>query len=215
MPISRFIDAYRLKLKMYVQNYQSSMLSAHNGEILVINFKYPYKIVIRHSKMIHKLGLNTSAPYHLLFYSLVFGGTVSHSFILSPIAFKNLPRAEFGKLQNKVFPLYFIGQALSPLILGLSTPLKLCPFTIGLLSLSALGGVLNYFVLLPVCRNIKAETDKLLEDNKAFDSEGKPTETYDAVNKKFGKFHGFSMLFNLLSILSLGGYGVVLAKRLV
>lgn len=168
--------------------------------------------------MIARLGLNTKAPYHFLLYSIIFGGSTFHSFILSPIAFKNLSRAEFSNLQNKVFPIYFLGQALSPLLLGLTTPLRLCPFTIGLLAFSSATGMINYFVLLPWCKQIKDQRNKLVSDKLHETIEGgesKPTEEMIRLNKQFGKYHGISSLVNLLSIFSLGVYGVVLSKRLL
>lgn len=168
--------------------------------------------------MIARLGLNTAAPFHFLFYSIVFGGSVFHSFIVSPIAFKHLSRPEFSNLQNKVFPTYFLGQALSPLVLGLTTPLKLCPFTIGLLALSSATGALNYFVLLPWCQQIKDQRNKLVSEKLhevIENGEVKPSEEMVKLNKQFGKYHGISSLVNILSILSLSAYGVILSKRLL
>ena len=140
--------------------------------------------------MIATLGLNTGAPYHLFLYSIALGGSVFHSFVVSPLAFKHLPRQEFGNLQNKVFPTYFIGQAVVPLVLGLTSPFRLCPFLTGVLAVSGIAGALNYLVLLPICRNIK-------------------------LNKTFGMYHGISSLLNILSIASLAIYGTVMSKRLV
>lgn len=165
--------------------------------------------------MINCLGLNTRAPYHLLFYSVVFGGSFFHSFIVSPIAFKSLPREEFGRLQNKVFPFYFLGQTISPLILGLTAPIKLCPFTIGLLSLSAITGAFNYFLFLPLCQNVKRQRLELMAEKKDVNEFGEPTEECLALSKKFGMYHGFSTLTNIVSILSLAVYGVVLSRRFI
>ena len=47
------------------------------------------------------------APYHLLSYASLTGLTLWHSFIGGPIAFKVLPRQQFGLLQSKLFPIYF------------------------------------------------------------------------------------------------------------
>lgn len=168
--------------------------------------------------MFAKLGLNTRAPYHLIFYSVVFGGSIFHSFVVSPIAFKALKKEEFSRLQSEVFPIYFLGQTFAPAVLALSTPLSLCPFTIGLLSLSGLAGAFNYLYLTPVCHKIKDERKKLEAEKRhetVVDGELKPTEEYAKLNKQFGRYHGISMLTNLVSILALGLYGVVLSKRLV
>ncbi|RCK63650.1 hypothetical protein Cantr_09693 [Candida viswanathii] len=164
--------------------------------------------------MIAQLGLNTRVPYHFLFYSLTFGGSAFYSFIVSPLVFKKLPREEFSNLQNKVFPTYFTGQTLAPIILGLAQPLAYCPFTIGLLAASSIGGALNYFWLLPVCQKIKEERNKLVADKQDVGADGQPTEEFKKLNKKFGLYHGISTLINIVSIVSLGVYGVVLAKGL-
>lgn len=160
------------------------------------------------------LGLNTRAPYHLFLYSIAFGGSAFYSYFASPIAFKVLSREEFGKLQNNVFPKYFLGQTLAPGLLALTTPLTLCPFTGSLLAVSSLCSALNYFYLLPKCRTIKDKRQKLVED-KLDTVDGEPTEAYKQMTKQFGMFHGISLLANLGSILTLGIYGLVLSRRLI
>lgn len=163
--------------------------------------------------MISTLGLNTRIPYHFLLYTLSFGGASFYSFIVSPLVFKKLPREEFSNLQTQVFPTYFQFQTLSPLVLGLISPWKLCPFTIGLLSLSSIAGGLNYLYLLPKCRNIKEERNKLIADKKD-KVDGEFTEEYKKLTKQFGAFHGISTLVNIASIASLGVYGLLIAKKL-
>ena len=155
------------------------------------------------------IGLNNRAAYHLFLYSLNFGGSIFHSFLLSPMAFKYLPKQEFGNLQNKVFPIYFVGQAILPILLALTSPLKLCPFTAGLLSTSGLCGAINFLVLLPLTQKVINERHNLAKDQK---SETK--EMHDAT-KVFGIYHGISSLLNLFSIISLGLYGSALSRRLV
>lgn len=162
--------------------------------------------------MFAKLGLNTSAPYHVLIYSLIFGASTFHSFILSPIAFKHLKREDFGNLQNKIFPTYFLAQTATPILLGLTAPFKLCPFGIGLLAVSGIAGAVNYFVLLPLCQRIKEERTKL---QKELGAEAEPTEELIALNKRFGFAHGISSLANLISIVALGFYGPYLTRGLV
>ncbi|KAG2735008.1 hypothetical protein G9P44_001222 [Scheffersomyces stipitis] len=165
--------------------------------------------------MIAQLGLNTKIPYHFLFWGVAFGGSSFYSFIVSPLVFKKLPREEFSNLQTQVFPTYFSGQIVAPIILGLTSPLKLCPFTTGLLVASSVGGLLNFYWLMPVCRNLKEKKNKLIADKLDTTESGEPTEEYTATIKKFGAYHGLSSLANALSIVSLGFYGVLLAKKLV
>ena len=69
--------------------------------------------------------------------------------------FKNYQEKNLVIYKTKVFPTYFTGQTLAPIILGLAQPFAYCPFTLGLLALSSVGGALNYLWLLPVCQKIK------------------------------------------------------------
>lgn len=132
-----------------------------------------------------------------------------HSYIVSPIAFKHLKREEFSLLQNKVFPLYFVGQAMVPVVIGLTSPIAgRCSYSI--LAVSAVAGLLNYLWVLPVCKQVKEERNKLAAEKKheqVVDGVTKPSEEMAALNKKFGMYHGFSSLFNLVSLVSLGVYG--------
>lgn len=159
--------------------------------------------------------MSVKSAVHLLLYSVAFGGGIMHSYIVSPIAFKYLKREEFSNLQNKVFPLYFIGQAALPLLLGLTSPLA--PKCAGpILAVSAVAGALNYFWLLPVCKNIKEERNKLVAEKKheqIVDGEVVPSAELARLNKEFGKYHGFSSIFNLVSLATLGVYGFYLSKR--
>ncbi|PVH15121.1 uncharacterized protein CXQ87_002956 [Candidozyma duobushaemuli] len=151
---------------------------------------------------------------NILLYSVAFGGGVMHSYIVSPLAFKYLPREEFGNLQNKVFPIYFIGQAAAPILLGVTSPV-LSNVALSLLGVSSVAGALNYFWCLPTCKRIKEEKLKLIADKKhehVVDGETKPTDEMVALNKQFGKHHGFSSIFNLVSLVTLGAYGVLLAR---
>jgi hypothetical protein len=186
--------------------FQSLTIKLHNRHQLS-QFHYTT------TAMINRLGLNTRVPYHFLFYSVVFGGSTFYSFIVSPIVFKKLPREEFSNLQSQVFPTYFIGQTVSPLILALTTPLRGCPVTATLLALSSISGALNYFWLLPACKTIKEERMKLVADKLDKDESGEFTEEYKKVSKQFGKYHGISSLFNLVSVVTLGVYGVLLTSR--
>ncbi|RLV93367.1 putative mitochondrial outer membrane protein [Spathaspora sp. JA1] len=164
--------------------------------------------------IINQLGLNTRVPYHFLLYSFTFGGTAFYSWVVSPIVFKRLPREEFSNLQSHVFPCYFGVQTFAPAVLALISPLKFCPFTGGLLAASAIGGLINLVGLLPVCKTLKEKKNKLIADKQDKGADGEPSEEFAAVTKKFGCYHGVSMLVNVVSIASLGVYGLALAKGL-
>lgn len=154
---------------------------------------------------------------NLILFSVAFGGGVMHSFIVSPIAFKYLPREEFGNLQHQVLPLYLLGQTAAPVLLGLTTPLG-SRFAGPVLAASALAGALNYFWVLPVCNQIKEEKKKLEAEKKhekTVDGKTEPSDEFVALGKQFGKYHGISSMLNLVSLLTLGAYGIALGKRIV
>lgn len=165
--------------------------------------------------MINKLGLNTTLPYHFLFYSLAFGGSAYYSYIVSPLVFKKLPRQEFSNLQSQVFPTYFIGQTLAPIALALTTPVTTCKQGIVAgLAVSSIAGALNFFILLPICKRIKEQRNELIADKKDKNDQGEITEEFNALNKKFGMYHAISSLLNLISVVSLGLYGCSLTKSM-
>lgn len=151
---------------------------------------------------------------NLLLFSVSFGGGIVHSFVVSPIAFKSIAREEFSNLQNKVFPIYFVGQTAAPILLGLTSPV-VSNVALSLLGVSLVAGALNYFWCLPVCKRIKEQRNRLTAENKheqTIDGETRPTEEMALLNKQFGKYHGFSSIFNLVSLLTLGAYGVLIAR---
>lgn len=154
----------------------------------------------------------TTAPYHLLTYSFSFGATVFHSYVSSPVAFKVLPKDQFGKLQNHLFPSYFLGQAISPVIIGLTAPFALSTAALVTLGLSSLGGLANYFWLLPWTHNVKSKRLALQETiGEGFEE----NEDYKKLTKEFGRSHGLSLLFNLITAIGLASYGVILSGKLL
>lgn len=44
---------------------------------------------------------------HILSYGILTGTTIWHTFLNGPIAYKTLPRQQFGNLQSKLFPPFF------------------------------------------------------------------------------------------------------------
>ncbi|CDK24124.1 unnamed protein product [Kuraishia capsulata CBS 1993] len=152
----------------------------------------------------------TLAPYHVLGFSLLYGTTTFHSYISSPIAFKVLPRKEFGVLQKHIFPGYFLAQSVGPILIGLTAPYTLATAGIASLVVSSLGGLVNYAYLLPKTQGIKEQRLALNEDEAA-----EPSAEMKKLTSQFGKFHGLSLLFNLVSFLGLTVYGFQLTKGLL
>lgn len=144
---------------------------------------------------------------HLFTYSIAFGGTSLYSYWISPIAFRTLEKQQFSILQNKVFPNFFLFQSVSPLLIGLLSPLQGPKMISGLLAASVCG-VVNRFGLLNRVQDIKQERFILKDDlqngkitQAEFNSKDEP------LRKQFGKYHGLSLLFNLGYHIGLVYYG--------
>ncbi|CDR43608.1 CYFA0S12e02520g1_1 [Cyberlindnera fabianii] len=146
---------------------------------------------------------------HLYSWAAIWGGSGYYSYVASPIAFKTLSRKEFGALQNKVFPHFFLAQTLAPLVIGATAPYLLGTGALATLGVAFIGGAANKWWLLPVCKDIK-EKRFILEDAGQTDS-----EEHKRLTKEFGKMHGLSLAFNMVNFLALTGYGYILLKGLI
>ncbi|ODV95151.1 hypothetical protein PACTADRAFT_49897 [Pachysolen tannophilus NRRL Y-2460] len=168
--------------------------------------------------MVLGLAAITIAPYHVLFYSFVFGSTAFHSYISAPIAFKTLARKDFAILQNKIFPGYFLAQGISPIIIGLTAPYALSTAALTFLGISSISGMINYFYILPTTQKIKEARFKLeAEEESRGISHNKniePTPQMKELNKQFGRIHGASLLFNFFSFVAITAYGFPLTYGL-
>lgn len=147
---------------------------------------------------------------HLLTYSVAFGGTSLYSYWISPVAFRTLERQQFSILQNKVFPHFFLLQTVSPVVLGLLSPLQ-GPRMIASLAVASLSGAVNRFGLLHKVQVVKEKRLALKEGLDSGRINQVDFETRDApLRKQFGMFHGLSLLFNLTYHIGLLYYGVLL-----
>lgn len=159
--------------------------------------------------------LLSTAPYHLLMYSMIFGTTAFHSYISAPIAFKVLPRKEFGLLQNSIFPGYFLAQSITPVLIGLTAPYALTTGAYISLGVTSISGAINYFGLLPWTHRVK-EKRFALEAKEGKDCREEPISPEMAsLNKEFGKSHGLSLLLNMASFIGLTSYGFILTAGLL
>jgi hypothetical protein len=154
--------------------------------------------------------MSTLATVHLFSWAFVWGGSGYYSYVASPIAFKTLPRQEFGKLQNQVFPHFFLGQTLAPVAIALTAPYSLSAAALWTLGVAAVGGATNAFWLLPVTRGLKEQRLQLEEEGQ-----GPETEQHIAVTQKFGKLHAVSLLFNAVNFVALTTYGFILTKNII
>lgn len=153
---------------------------------------------------------------NVLLLSMALGGEVMYSYVVAPICFKHMPREEFGSLQSKIFPIYFLGQAAMPVLIGITSPLSL-GFTTSLLGMSAAAGALNSFWVLPAAHDIRDQRKKLVAEKaheQVVDGQVQASEEMKKLNKQFGTYHGISSALNLVSVVTLGIYGFALGGRI-
>ena len=152
---------------------------------------------------------------HMLAYGLWFGTLGWTSFIFGIVAFRNLPRQTFGKLQAKLFPKYFTVSAAAPALL-LATLNFICggaPPTkeVTLLGISVGASLMNLLFAEP------AATAAMF---KRYDLENAAAAVRDdaqikVLQRRFGKWHGISSLLNLIVLVCAVGHGYYLGGRLL
>ena len=169
-------------------------------------------------------------------YGTLLGSTLFETFVSGIVAFKTLPRAQFGQLQKNVFPIYFAGQTILPVVLAItyppSTTSSLSPST----SYPSIATILDpsnrYSVLLPlstlfICglanwafvgpmtsRTMQLRKHQETRDGKKSFDHGPHSEEMKRLNRRFGILHGVSSLFNVVSVFVCLGYGWHLGSRL-
>ncbi|KAI1170731.1 hypothetical protein F4777DRAFT_568190 [Nemania sp. FL0916] len=168
------------------------------------------------------------APYHVISYGALLGTQFFHTFINSIISFKVLARPQFAVLQRAVFPAYFGIQTAAPIVLALTYPGGVLPQGIsGVLHPTNRWGVLvplttafvtgltNLVYFLPETNKVTAQR-RHQETKESKESQGKAQQSKEmkALNKKFGKLHGYSSLFNLMTLVCTVAYGVHLSARI-
>jgi len=167
-----------------------------------------------------RLALSPNALY-LLGYGWVFGMSIWVTFFGGFIAFKALPRHQFGALQHKTFPVYFILCILlsgSLLTLWTYTHPEIAthwdqPYLADVaqaytLATALFSQGLNYFVILPVTSKTSSQRFRLeKEEGKASNEPGVSAEM-KALNRRFGMLHGISSLANLVAVIALGFHGL-------
>ncbi|KAI1167524.1 hypothetical protein F5B18DRAFT_443116 [Nemania serpens] len=173
--------------------------------------------------------LFSPAPYHILSYGTLLGTQFFHTFINSTTSFKVLERPQFGILQRAVFPAYFGIQTAAPVILALTYPGRagrfvgvsgvlhptnrwgvLVPLTVAFVT-----GLTNLVYFLPATNKISAQRKQQeTKDSKQRRDKASQSKETKALNKKFGKIHGYSTLFNLATFVATVIYGVHLSARI-
>ncbi|KAL2164594.1 hypothetical protein VTH06DRAFT_3811 [Thermothelomyces fergusii] len=178
------------------------------------------------------MGFFSPAPYHILSYGTLLGTTVFQTFINGTIAFRVLPRPQFGALMAAVFPVYFALQAGLPAALALTFPGSRSPSgapggLAGLLhpsnrwaALAPLAGALacavgNLVVVGPETTRVMEERrqQERKDGKKAYDAPPHSKEMQE-LNRRFSMLHGISSLLNLGTLAATVVYGITLSSRL-
>ncbi|KAJ9207366.1 hypothetical protein DTO164E3_640 [Paecilomyces variotii] len=172
-------------------------------------------------------------PFHILSYGTLLGVEVFQSFIGGIVSFRVLPRPQFSLLQSHIFPIYFSLQTALPVVAALTYPGEKTLLGNGPSSLAGvlapenrlstllplatvfITGLTNLAFLGPQTVNIMEERKKqeAIDGKKSYDPAPHSKEML-ALNKRFGKLHGYSTLVNLAAILATISYGYVLGKRI-
>lgn len=154
----------------------------------------------------------TLAAVHLTAFSISLGTQIYTTFFLGIAMFKSLGRQAFGRLQSKLFPIYFSVVAASTLFQTAS--LAFGPGVLGPQAVSlgvTLGATLiNLLVIEPT-------TTKSMFERYAL--ENAPAASRDdariaRLRKEFSKLHGISSLFNLAALVACVAHGAWLASHL-
>ncbi|KAF9452567.1 hypothetical protein P691DRAFT_696878, partial [Macrolepiota fuliginosa MF-IS2] len=168
------------------------------------------------------LGLVNTNGLYLVGYGWLFGMSIWISFFGGIIAFKALPRQQFGALQHKVFPVYFVqsillsGALLTKWIYSHPDVVTHIarPYVADVAQAYALATVLvtqgtNYFVIGPMTSKTMFQRQKLEKEEGVQYSDAKACPCHHkALNRRFGALHGISSLANLTAVLALGFHGL-------
>lgn len=150
---------------------------------------------------------------HLLAYGSWLGTIVWTTFVAGITMYKNLPRQTFGRLQAKLFPLYFgLSAACCALQLGVlifaaqAAPQK----QLVLLGIGLASSILNLLYVEPTCTKVMFQRYDL-ENTKGARDEA----LIKSLSGQFGKWHGLSSIINLATLVVAVGHGWWLAGGMI
>jgi len=154
---------------------------------------------------------NLTSLVHLIAFGTALGTVNYTTFVAGITLFKNLPRQTFGKVQSKLFPIYFgiIAASFILMIGGMvaaGVPVSAKPMTT--LTVGLVCTLANILYLEPATTvNMFKRYDL---ENAGLDK----TDDYQKLRKSFGPLHGLSSLFNLGSLVCLVAHASFLASKL-
>ncbi|KAF5375175.1 hypothetical protein D9758_000046 [Tetrapyrgos nigripes] len=174
--------------------------------------------------------LTTSSLTSLLFnpkslyivsYGWLVGMSIWVTFFGGIIAFKALPRHQFGMLQHKTFPVYFVLSIL--LSVGLTGYWTVShpdvleyindPFVADVAQAYTLASVFlaqaaNHLVIGPMTSKTMFQRQKLEKSEGKNYNEVSVSEEMKVLNRRFGILHGISSMLNLWAVLALIFHGL-------
>jgi len=171
-------------------------------------------------------GLISPKSVYILGYSWLFGMSLWVSFFAGVIAYKALPRQQFGALQHRIFPVYFTcSVALSSILLGLWTyshpdviPNLAAPWVADVTQAYTLAGILlaqasNQFVIGPLTsKTMFKRYQQEKDEGKTYNEQG-VSDKMKALNATFATLHGVSSLANLYAVIALVFHGLWIANK--
>ncbi|KAH9828966.1 uncharacterized protein C8Q71DRAFT_799890 [Rhodofomes roseus] len=153
-------------------------------------------------------------------YAWLLGMSIWVTFFAGPIAYRALPRHQFGALQHRVFPIYFVQSIVASAVLLVlwvrahpAVSAHLSPAVADVAQTYTLSSVLvmqsaNHFVAGPLTSKIMFDRHKLEKaEGKSYNEEG-VSDAMKALNSKFSTLHGVSSLLNLFAVIALLFHGL-------
>ncbi|KAI0281597.1 hypothetical protein BGY98DRAFT_190655 [Russula aff. rugulosa BPL654] len=174
------------------------------------------------------LGLLNLRGLYTLGFSIIFGASLWVTFIGGVIAYKTLPRQQFGALQQRLFPVYFNLNAIvssgllfawirnhSTVIAELAHPTVPDVSQAYALGVVAIAHALNIVCFGPATSKLLTMRLKLEKEEGKDAHDPNVSADMKKLNAKFARLHGYSSLANLIAFIALvfhglwiGSYGI-------
>ncbi|KAF8641020.1 hypothetical protein AX17_000665 [Amanita inopinata Kibby_2008] len=166
-------------------------------------------------------GLISPSGLYMIAYAWMFGMSLWITFFGGIIAYRALPRQQFGTLQHKTFPIYFtISILLSSYMLTYwvfmhpDVMIHIARPTVADVAqayalLTVLGAQsFNRFVVGPMTSRTMFQRHRLEKEEGKNYNEPNVSSQMKALNRRFGMLHGISSLANLSAVIALGFHGL-------
>ena len=159
-----------------------------------------------------------NSTIHVLSYGLATGATIWHSFVGGPVAYKTIPRQQFGYLQGRLAPPFFALQTVCGGLM-LYTASKSATATYNDLITSGttlVAGLVNLLVLAPWTTKVMDTRHRL--ERATGTKYTDPQETLSGemrdLNRKFAVVHGLSSIVDMAAVVALLLHTVQLGHKL-